>query len=96
MPRYRATVQVTGVTGESPAAARMAVEQQLREGGLTNCQVISIDAEGLTSRPVRRPPPAVGREPEWRRQSNAGGLLLVAAAAWAIWFFWWLLSTGDQ
>ncbi|MFN8641957.1 MAG: hypothetical protein U0802_09970 [Candidatus Binatia bacterium] len=94
MPKYRATIHVTGVIGESPTAARAAVEEQLRQGGVENCRVISVDPEGLASRPVHRALPTNSPDPDWRRQSNAGGLLLVAAVAWAIWFFWWMLSNG--
>lgn len=96
MPRYRATIYVNGVDGETPSAARAAVEEQLKQSGLENCRVVSVDPEGLTARAVRRPPAVRAPEPEWRRQSNAGGLLLVAAIAWAIWFFWWMLSNGHD
>jgi len=96
MPKYRATIHVTGVSGESPSAARAAVEEQLKQSGLENCRVISVDPEGLAPRPVRRPVAVSGPDPDWRRQSNAGGLLLVAAVAWAIWFFWWMLSNGHE
>ena len=96
MPKYRATIHVTGVSGETPSAARAAVEEQLKQSGLENCRVISVDPEGLASRPVRRPVVVNGPDPDWRRQSNAGGLLLVAAVAWAIWFFWWKLSNGHE
>ena len=96
MPRYRATIHVTGVSGETPSAARAAVEEQLKQSGLENCRVISVDPEGLAARPVRRPAAVNSPDPDWRRQSNAGGLLLVAAVAWAIWFFWWMLSNGHE
>ncbi|MBX3023342.1 hypothetical protein KF840_00355 [bacterium] len=96
MPRYRATIYVNGVDGDTPSAARAAVEEQLKQSGLENCRVVSVDPEGLTGRPVRRPASAAQPDPDWRRQSNAGGLLLVAAVAWAIWFFWWMLSSGHD
>jgi len=96
MPKYRATIHVTGVSGETPSAARAAVEEQLKLGGFENCRVISVDPEGMVPRPMPRPPAVVHADPEWRRQSNAGGLLLVAAVAWAIWFFWWMLSNGHE
>jgi hypothetical protein len=96
MPRYRATIYVTGVTGETPSAARAAVEEQLKQSGLENCRVVSVDPEGLAARPQRRAPAPPAGEQDWRRQSNAGGLLLVAAVAWAIWFFWWMLSNGHE
>ena len=96
MPKYRATITVTGVSGESPSAARAVVEEQLKQSGLENCRVVSVDPEGLASRAVRRPVPVNSPDPDWRRQANAGGLLLVAAVAWAIWFFWWMLSNGHE
>jgi ferric-dicitrate binding protein FerR (iron transport regulator) len=96
MPRYRATIHVNGVDGETPSAARAAVEAQLKQSGLENCRVVSVDPEGLTQRPVHRPAKVPGPDAHWRRQSNAGGLLLVAAVAWAIWFFWWMLSNGHE
>lgn len=96
MPKYRATIQLTGVSGETATAARAAVEEQLRLVGIENCRVISIDPEGLAARPLPRPAAAAHPDPEWRRQSNTGGLLLVAAVAWAIWFFWWMLSNGHE
>lgn len=97
MPRYRATIQIHGVDGETPAAARGALEEQLRRSGLENCRVLSVDPEGLPARhPAPRPVPLPAASSGWRRESNAGGLLLVAAAAWAIWFFWWMLSNGAE
>jgi hypothetical protein len=97
MPRYRATVQVTGIAGDTATAVRGELEEQLRRSGLENCRVVSVDPEGLPVRPAPLPrAPAVNEESAWRRQSNAGGLLLVAAAAWAIWFFWWMLSVSGE
>jgi ferric-dicitrate binding protein FerR (iron transport regulator) len=98
MPKYRATVHLTGMTGENPRAVRSALDEQLRKGGFENCQIVSVDLEApkpkpkLPVRSTAKPP----NEPAWRRQANAGGLLLVAAAAWAIWFFWWMLSTSSE
>ncbi len=96
MPKYRATIYVNGVAGETPTAARAAVEEQLKQSGLENCRVVSVDPEGLGARPMHRPVAVTNTDTEWRRQSNAGGLLLVAAVAWAIWFFWWMLSNGHD
>ncbi|MDX2167413.1 MAG: hypothetical protein SF182_10130 [Deltaproteobacteria bacterium] len=98
MPRYRATVHVTGIAGDTATAVRGELEEQLRRSGLENCRVVSVDPEGL---PLRPPPPPVralapSDDSAWRRQSNAGGLLLVAAAAWAIWFFWWMLTVTSE
>ncbi|MEO8603403.1 MAG: hypothetical protein ABI629_12575 [bacterium] len=96
MPKYRATVQVTGLPGDTPSAVRGALEEHLKRSGLENCRVVSVDPEGLPARPVGLPTRATvpKEDSAWRRQSNAGGLLLVAAVAWAIWFFWWMLSAG--
>jgi len=99
MPKFRATVQVTGISGDTPTAVRGALEEQLKRSGLENCRVVSVDPEALPGRAVPRPVHATAIADEdalWRRQSNAGGLLLVAAAAWAIWFFWWMLSVGTD
>jgi ferric-dicitrate binding protein FerR (iron transport regulator) len=96
MPRYRATIHVIGVRGETPSAARAAVEAQLRDSGIENCRVVSVDPEGGVSSSAHRPGVAPDPDSDWRRQSNTGGLLLVAAVAWAIWFFWWMLSNGRE
>jgi ferric-dicitrate binding protein FerR (iron transport regulator) len=96
MPKYRATVQVTGMTGESPRAVRSALDEQLRKSGFENCQIVSVDLEAPPPKALMRAPAAPAVEPAWRRQANAGGLLLVAAAAWAIWFFWWMLSASSE
>lgn len=95
MPKYRATVNVSGLTGKSPRAVRAALEEQLRESGLQNCGIVAIDIDAPSQSkalPARRAAPAPAR----RRQDNAGALLLVAAAAWAIWFFWWVLSAAPE
>ena len=97
MPKYQATVHVTGLTGENPRAVRSALDEQLRKSGLANCRVVAIDVEGASSpSTLARPaaPPVTPKETTWRREANIGGLLLIAAAAWAIWFFWWMLSSS--
>jgi hypothetical protein len=96
MPKYRATLHVSGLSGESPRAVRSALDEQLRSSGLENCHIISIDLD-VPDRGRAR----VGRfmdvgAPSRREQSNAGGLLLVAAAAWAVWFVWWMLSAAPD
>ncbi|MGH9419158.1 MAG: hypothetical protein ACRD3J_04230 [Thermoanaerobaculia bacterium] len=96
--KFRATVQVTGISGDTPTAVRGALEERLKRSGLENCRVVSVDPEAPgrgIARPVRAPPLAADHA-LWRRQANAGGLLLVAAAAWAIWFFWWMISVGTD
>ena len=95
MPKYRATVHVSGLNGESPIAVRSALDDQLKKSGIENCRVVVVEPEGMT-RPA--PPASSAPQPDaaWRRQANAGGLLLVAAAAWALWFFWWMFSVGGE
>ena len=95
MPKYRATVHVTGLDGESPTSVRSALDDQLKKSGLANCRVVVVEPEAM-ARAVTPAKPAVARDPAWRRQANAGGLLLVAAAAWALWFFWWMFSVGGE
>lgn len=95
MRKYRATVQVTGIAGESPRAVRSALDEQLRQIGLQNCEVVSIDLDAPT--PVVRRPAANGivasAPPAQAQHLGAGRMLLAAAAAWALLFFWWVLST---
>jgi hypothetical protein len=96
MARYRATIQVSGISGESPRAVRAALDERLRSSGLEQCHIVSVDLDvpsGGTARPSRSMD--VGK-PSWQRQTNAGGFLLVAAATWAVWFFWWMLSAGQD
>lgn len=91
MPKYRATVRVSGLTGETPRAVRAALDEQLRKSGLQNCGIVAIDIDApppTKVAPVRRPAPAPAR----RHQNSAGELLLVTAATLAIWFFWWILT----
>ena len=92
MPKYRATVQVSGLAGESPRAVRSALDAQLRQVGLEHCRVVAVDIDA-PARVVDPPQPAaVSREPDRDRSIDLGALLLVGAVAWAIWFFWLLLS----
>lgn len=97
MPKYRATLRVSGITGESPRAVRSTLDEQLRKSGLEHCRVVSVDLDDPPQKTsVRRPPAAAPSEPAWRRQANIGGLLLVATAAWALWFFWWMLAGASE
>lgn len=96
MPKYRATVQLFGLTGESPRAVRSALDEQLRKSGLENCRVIGIDLDAPPPNPSGSRRGIDDADTAWQQRSQAGGLLLVAAVAWAIWFFWWMLSApGD-
>ena len=92
MRKYRATVQVTGIAGENPRAVRSALDEQLRNSGLQNCKVVSIDIDA-PRRPDRRSTEVIAAESP-AEQIGRGGLLLAAAAAWAILFFWWVLSVS--
>lgn len=95
MPKYRATLQLSGIAGDSPRAVRSTLDEQLRSSGLANCQVVSIDIDA----PIETPTGPRQRSVEgsaWQSQTNLGGLLLVSAAAWAVWFFWWMLSATPE
>jgi hypothetical protein len=101
MPKYRAIVHVSGLTGENPRVVRSEIDEQLRKSGLENCQVVSIDLD-LPVATRRRVNEAV--ESLQPPASRAGGFLLVAAATWALlffctWallFFWWMLSAAPE
>jgi len=92
MPKYRATVRVSGIDGESLQSVRTALDEQLRQSGLENCRIVNVEAE-VPPPPVRRngPASALKQPPIWRRQADTGAMLLVAAVAWGIWFFLWML-----
>jgi ferric-dicitrate binding protein FerR (iron transport regulator) len=94
MPRYRATVHVSGITGENPRAVRSALDAQLRKSGLQNCRIVNVDLEGAPAAASIETQRVADREVA-RQRASIGGLLLIAALAWAIWFFWWMLSGGD-
>lgn len=94
MPKYRATVHVSGLSGDDPTAVRSALDDQLKKSGIENCRIV-VEAE-VRTRPIEPQPATHHPDSTWRRQANAGGLLLVAAVVWAVWFFWWMFSvTGD-
>lgn len=90
MPKYRATVHISGLSGENPRAVRSEIDEQLRKSGLQNCRIVSIDLDAPMA-PHRRTNEAVETLPP--PANSARGLLLMAAAAtWALLFFWWMLS----
>lgn len=94
MPKYRATVQVSGLAGENARAVRSALDEQLRKVGLEHCRVVAVDIDS-PGRPLERR--AVTNDAVDARRDrpvDTAALLLLGAAAWAIWFFWWML-TGD-
>ena len=97
MRKYRATVQVTGLAGESPRAVRSALDEQLRQSGLQNCEVVSIDIDAPPAL-VRRPVPqaVTASVPSAQFGAGAGRMLLGAAAAWLLLFFWWMLTTVPE
>jgi hypothetical protein len=92
MRKYRAVVHVSGIAGESPREVRAALGEQLRNSGLANCQVVSVDIDGAQ---VARPHAAEPRANALGTRSNAGWLLLIATAAWVVWFFYWTLSGSE-
>jgi hypothetical protein len=92
MRKYRATVQVSGIVGESPRAVRSALDEQLRQSGLGNCEVVSIDLDAPAPVVHRRTSDVVVASAP-PTQFGTGRMLLAAAAAWALLFFWWMLST---
>jgi len=90
MPKYRATVQVSGLTGDGPRAVRTALDEQLRKSGFEKSRVVSLEIEGPTTRksPVRQ---LTGNAPAPRPSSRGldlGGLLLIGAGAVAFWVLW--------
>jgi hypothetical protein len=94
MPKYRATIHVSGLSGDNPRAVRAALDAELGKSGLRGCRIVAIDIDAPPSprafSPARRvPPPA-------RRPMEAGGMLLVAAAAAAIWFMWWMVTAAFE
>lgn len=94
MRKYCATVQVSGIAGESPRAVRAALNDQLRNSGLPNFQVVKVDIDPPP--PVVRPPVEPAQSPPPLPQTHAGGFLLAAAASWAILFFWWMLFAASE
>jgi ferric-dicitrate binding protein FerR (iron transport regulator) len=97
MPKYKATVHVSGLNGDSPTSVRSALDDQLKKVGIENYRVVAVEPEGWARAAQRATATAAPpNDSAWRRQANAGGLLLVAAAAWAVWFFWWMFSVGPE
>jgi len=91
MPKYRATVHVSGLAGDNPRAVRSALDAQLRQIGLEHWRVVALDIDA-PARVLDQPPPVIAPQPDRDRPVDPGVLLLVGAVAWAIWFFWLLLS----
>ena len=89
MPKYRATIQVTGLTGGSPRAVRAALDAELHKSGIPGCRIVAIDIDAPPRGLVRKPSPIV-RDP--RRPANAGEVLIVVAATTVICLIWWMLS----
>jgi len=90
MPRFRATLQLTDLSGSDHAHVRESVEESLNKAGLSHWRVLSIEDQAKVS-PLVQTIPAAPRSPG-RRAANLGGYLLVVAVAWALWFFWTLFE----
>jgi hypothetical protein len=89
MPKYRATVQVSGLTGDGPRAVRLALDEQLRKSGFEKSRVVSVEIDA----PARKPA-AVAHAPRRpvNRKLEVGGVLLVAASVFAFWVLWSMLT----
>jgi hypothetical protein len=97
MPKYRATVQVSGLTGDGPRAVRSALDEQLRKSGFDKSRVVSVEIDAPVEKPaVRRPVVAGGSTRPANRRIDPGGLLLVGAAVLAIWFLWSMLMGAPE
>ena len=89
MPKYRATIHVSGLSGDNPRAVRAALDAELGKSGLQGCRIVAID---IDAPPPRAFTTARRVAPPARRPMEAGGMLLVAAAAAALWFMWWMVT----
>jgi len=93
MPRFRATVRVEGLSGESADDVRGALQAKLERAKLEGARVVGV--ERSDPRPERRrqiAPRVAPAEGAWRKESNAGGILLLVAVGWAVWFFWSVIA----
>ena len=86
MPKFQATVRVSNLEGEDPAAAQHLLDERLKSAGFDKWQVLSVETPGGTPRRQERREtrPVVRRKPP----SDGWGLFLVAAGAWVVWFLW--------
>ncbi len=94
MPKYRATIHVSGLSGDSPRAVRAALDAELGKSGLQGCRIVAIDIDAPPPPRTFSPPRRIARPA--RRPMEAGGMLLVAAAAAAIWFIWWMVTAAFE
>ncbi len=93
MPKYRATVRIEGLVGDSADDVRGAVLTKLKRASLDEVRVTNV--ERIVPRTEMRPritPRVAPAEGAWRKESNAGGALLLVAAGWAVWFLWSMAS----
>lgn len=94
MPKYRATVRLSGLEGEDAEVVRRRLAAELRRLGPRELRVHverDIPGHGVPAPPIaRRARGRVWRQPRQARRGDGGGLLLVIAITWAIWFFWFL------
>ena len=89
MPKYRATVQVSGLTGDGPRAVRTALDEQLRKSGFEKSRVVSVEIDGPTHKSPARQLIGKARAPRpSSRGLDLGGLLLIGAGAVAFWVLW--------
>jgi len=93
MPKYRATVQVSGLTGDGPRAVRSALDEQLRKSGFEKSRVVSVEIDAPARKPTERQSAAihVPRRPA-NRKLELSGVLLVAASVFAFWVLWSMLT----
>jgi hypothetical protein len=93
MPKYRAIVHISGLTGENPRVVRSEVDERLRKSGLQNCQIVSLDLDTPMAPRRRANEASDGLQ---LPAGNPGGFLLIAAVTWALLFFWWMLSATPE
>jgi len=71
MPRFRAILQLTDLSGSDPAHVRESVEESLNKAGLSHWRVLSIEDQAKVSPSFRRFRPLHGVRDVERRTSVA-------------------------
>lgn len=94
MPKFRATLRVSELTGQDPAAIQRTLEEKLKLAGVEKWRILKIEAEAAETRNAHAPASGPDRR-EPAPTPTAGGFLLVMAGALALWFFWYLSSSGS-
>ena len=93
MPKYRATVQVSGLTGDGPRAVRSALDEQLRKSGFEKSRVVSVEIDAPARKPAERQVALANAKPRpVNRTLEIGGLLLIGASVFAFWVLWSMLT----